>query len=295
LLRLSSSRRSKATKNPSALLASCLDPPDPATLRLALQHLWAVRALKPSDPQAAATLVRAGLAALPTPGLLVPTVLGRLLSCLPVRVDAGLLAVACAKRGLVREGAALAALLSTSPLPIESAFQDPDVLAQRLRHFGGSDLFSAASASAAAPGGAYGGGGSGKVVADPDACLEAHLGAVMAHSQWADALRCADPNAKATHADRLRAATPAEEVDRADDDARSSGSATQAAHAAALAWAAENDKDEAEEDAEEGALYSEAVWCAQGGLSSVSLAAVAECAACIEAALLSDELNPVSP
>jgi len=263
--------------------------------------LLSVKMLKSTSPSSS-SLDAANL----SPGNLEPTVLGRLLTALPVRLDAGMLAIACAKQGLLREGATLAALMCTTPLPIESAFKDPTVLERRLRHFGGTELF--ASSPYGGGGGGYTGGNFSKPFADPDQVLEAHLGAVMAHCQWADALRCADPNARATHADRLRAATAEEEEDKATShDSDNAGTATSESRvttratsstkarrsAAAAAAAAEQDDDDDELSAEEGALYSEAVWCQQGGLSSVSLAAVADCAACVEAALLSDDLNPV--
>ena len=229
-----------------------------------------------------------------SPGSLEPTVLGRLLTCLPVHLNAGMLAIACAKQGLLREGATLAALMCTTPLPIESAFKDPSVLDRRLRHFGGTELFSRSPPPSPYGGGGGHTGGNTKAFADPDQVLEAHLGAVMAHCQWADALRCADPNARATHADRLRAATAEEEeVEEKATSHESENASAAASPRRSAAGSAREDGDNEEGSAEEGALYSEAVWCLQGGLSSVSLAAVADCAACVEAALLSNDLNPV--
>ena len=253
--------KSKATKFPASLFDSCLDPPARATLNGALHSLLAMGALRSPSSAPEETDLNA----------LLPTSQGRLLDALPVGLVAGKVALSCARSGLMREGAVLAALMSTTPLPIESSFRDPGLFMRRLQFFGESH---------ADP-------------KQPDSVLEAQLGAVIAHAQWAESLRAASCGAAATHADALR--ENPEQAAAYESDAFGSNE-----HSGSLRGSVDSfDSDLGEFDADdwyhfnsEDPLYSEEVWCRQAGLSVQGLAAVHEVAATVEAAIFSDEVNP---
>jgi len=102
-------------KDPSAILATCVDPPEPIMVGAAIKALGRVGAID-----------REGR----------PTQLGHLLCNMPVNIDNGLLVLTGARKGLLREAVLLAAIRNSQPHPIARPFAQEEAHHRGMTRFG---------------------------------------------------------------------------------------------------------------------------------------------------------------
>ena len=111
----------------SALLAECMDPPEPAVVKASLDYLESISAVeaKPGG----------GAAATASATKYIATVYGRLLVDMPVSLLSARVAVACASQGFLREGAVLAAIQSCCPKPVDRPFGNAYLYHENLKQY----------------------------------------------------------------------------------------------------------------------------------------------------------------
>jgi hypothetical protein len=112
---------SEAVCDPHVVFEACMDPPSRAVVSEGIRYLQLVDALDASEDN--------------KPNAVHPTFLGRLVTSMPVSLDAARLAMLGAREGRLGDAAALCAMLSCSPLPVLAPFGEAEESCSNLKRY----------------------------------------------------------------------------------------------------------------------------------------------------------------